>query len=95
MPPRGDSLISVFDGEACYRIVVRGAIPQNWLDRLGDMVVATDCEAQYGPVSVLEGVVRDQTELSGVLESLYRLHVTIIRVERLQPAHDAGGAEIP
>ena len=71
-----------FGGEACYRIVVQGSIPDSWKERLAGMALST-AEQRGGQVSVLQGVIRDQAELSGVLESLYRLQSTIVSVERL------------
>lgn len=85
-----------FDGEAIYKIVVQGLIPENWRDRLAGMQVilndqqpaqestqqSTQQLAQK-PLSVLQGTIKDQAELNGVFETLYRLQVSIISVEKL------------
>jgi hypothetical protein len=36
------------------------------------------------PVTTLEGELRDQAALAGVLNSLYELHLTVISVKRLE-----------
>ena len=37
-----------------------------------------------GPVSTLVGSVPDQAALSGVLETLYNMHLTLLSVEMLE-----------
>lgn len=70
-----------FDGEACYKIVVQGSIPHSWEDRLAGMKVVTTDEECHN-ISVLRGIIRDQAELNGILETLYRLQLTILSVKR-------------
>jgi hypothetical protein len=71
-----------FDGRAHYRIVVGGSIPDSWKDRLAGMLIVTSDEEQIRGFTVLQGEITDQSELNGILETLYRLQLTIISVEQ-------------
>ena len=74
-----------FDRPGNYRIRVLGSLDESWSDRLGGLRI-TDCtlKDQEGPVTELEGEVRDQAELAGILGSLYELHYTLVSVEMLE-----------
>lgn len=74
-----------FGGAAAYRITVQGKVPENWRDRLGGMQVSfVSGNEQADRRTVLVGLLKDQSELSGVLDALYNLHLPIIRVEQLE-----------
>jgi hypothetical protein len=66
-----------------YRICVEGRVHESWVDRLGGMRVSID-DGQAKAVTVLEGKLRDQAALSGVLNTLYELHLPVISVECLK-----------
>ena len=69
-----------FDGPGRYRICVQGYLHESWSDRLGGLCITTgDFKGQA--VTELTGQMRDQAELSGVLNSLYERHLTILLVE--------------
>ncbi|MGI9536454.1 MAG: hypothetical protein ACR2PB_05250 [Desulfocapsaceae bacterium] len=71
-----------FQRPGTYRIRVIGEIDQNWSDRLGGFSILPDRnQDKEDSVTELLGQVRDQAELSGVLETLYDLHMTILLVE--------------
>ena len=71
------------DGPATYRIYVKGHLVSDRSDRLPDMKV----ESSVGPggqaTTVLEGRLADQAALSGVLNTLFELHLPVISVECL------------
>ena len=72
-----------FGDSAKYRIVVQGCLEESFSERLGGMRITTSgCEEQ-APVTVLEGRLIDQAELSGVLNSLYEMHLPILSVKVL------------
>ena len=73
-----------FGGPATYRIVVQGSLSKDWSDRLAGMVITTAERPEQRPHTTLTGPIRDQAELSGVLESLYGLHLPILRVEKVE-----------
>jgi hypothetical protein len=66
---------------ATYRIEVDGHIDESWSDRLAGMQITTRKRSDQTTVTTLVGRLRDQAELSGVLNSLYGLHLSILKVE--------------
>jgi hypothetical protein len=68
---------------ASYRIEVEGHLGASWSDRLAGMRISTCKRADETTVTTLIGRVRDQAELTGVLNSLYELHLPILSVENL------------
>ena len=69
---------------ATYRIEVEGEVPESWFDRLGGMRITTRQRKNQSTVTTLTGRVRDQAELTGVLNTLYELHLPILSVENLE-----------
>ena len=66
---------------ATYRIEVEGQLAESWSDRLAGMRITTRNRADQSFVTTLIGRLRDQAELSGLLISLYDLHLPIVKVE--------------
>ena len=73
-----------FEKPGRYRIVVQGRIDPSWSDRLGGMQITTSKGEEDAPKTTLTGNLRDQAQLSGVLNSLYDLHLPILIVECLE-----------
>ena len=77
------------EGPATYRINVKGHLVSDWSERLSDMKV----ERSVGPggqaTTVLEGRLADQAALSGVLNTLYELHLPVLSVEYLDRVETA------
>jgi len=48
------------------------------------MTISQAAGDHTGPVTTLEGELRDQAALAGVLNTLYELHLTVILVKRLE-----------
>jgi hypothetical protein len=71
------------DGGARYHIRVQGRLDPRWALRLGDMTLAAHDEGG-NTVTDITGWVTDRAALIGMLEQLYSLAVTLLRVERLQ-----------
>jgi hypothetical protein len=70
-----------FEGPATYRIIVRGFLDERMSDRLAGMRITSESRGAQKPVSYLVGRLRDQAELSGVLNTLYNMHLSILSVE--------------
>lgn len=68
---------------ATYRIEVEGELSESWSDRLGGLRITSRKRADQSTVTTLEGRVRDQAQLAGVLNSLYELHLPILSVENM------------
>lgn len=69
---------------AVYRIVVQGALPAEYADRLGDLCVESSGEGRGGQATTLTGHLRDQSQLLGVLNGLYEMHLPILSIELLE-----------
>lgn len=69
-----------FDAPANYWIEVQGSLQSDWYDRFGSMKVTTQLEEE-DTFTTLKGRVSDQSELAGVLNTLYELHLTLISVQ--------------
>ena len=73
-----------FAEPAVYRIVVQGTLCPDWSDRLAGLAITTISRGEGTPRTALVGTIRDQAELSGVLDTLYGLHLPILRVEQVE-----------
>jgi len=70
-----------FDTPAVYRIRVKGHIDDSLSDQLNGMVITRAFTAEKQPMTILVGQVMDQAALSGVLNELYELHLSLLTVE--------------
>jgi len=79
-PPR----ISV-DQPAVYTIKVLGKLSENWSERLSGMTILSyNTVLKDGmDITTLTGKLQDQTELAGVLNTLYNLRLPLLSVEYL------------
>jgi len=68
---------------ATYRIEVEGDLDKSFSERLGGMRITRSRRENQTAVTTLEGRVRDQAELAGVMNSLYELHLPILSVQNL------------
>ena len=69
---------------AIYRICVQGRLDHDWSDRLGGMAIRSSSSPGSAPTTILEGHLADQAALSGVLNTLYDLHLPLLKVEYLE-----------
>ena len=72
-----------FQSPAVYKIKINGAINESWSERLGGMQINVERSKGSEPVTILIGQINDQTALSGVLNTLYENHLSIISVNML------------
>jgi len=70
---------------ANYRITVEGRLKDSWSDCLGGMSITYSSSGDKTVTTTLLGQVRDQADLSGVLNTLYELHLPLLSVKRLPP----------
>jgi hypothetical protein len=89
MPGEFDKKHLKFWTPATYRIEVEGVLDEIWTDSLAGMRISTRKRADQSTVTTLTGLLRDQAELSGVLNGLYELHLPILSVEILSEDNDA------
>jgi len=84
MPRTTETETFAFDRPGNYRIRVLGILDESWSARLGGLRIRQlEHEDQERPVTELIGKMRDQAELSGLLNTLYELHLTLLSVEYL------------
>ena len=79
-----------FDGKhlklwtpATYFIEVEGVLDEIWADSLAGMHITSRKRADESTVTTLTGPLRDQAELSGVLNGLYELHLPLLSMKNL------------
>lgn len=72
-----------FEGPASYRIRVQGHLDDSWSDRMGGMVITRAFTEDKKPMTILIGHLKDQAALSGVMNALYGLHLSVLSVEFL------------
>ena len=63
---------------AAYQIIVQSRTESSWVDLLGDMTICPPSEEVGPQVTSFEGELSDQAALSGVLNTLYELHLTLL-----------------
>lgn len=73
-----------FDRPAAYQIRVQGRIDPKMSELLGGMIISQVKVEAGPPVTTLEGELRDQAALAGVLNSLYELHLSVLSVTCLE-----------
>lgn len=68
-----------------YRILVAGVIDSDWSDRLGGLrIESRPGDNPNETISVLEGLVKDQAQLSGILNTLSDLRYKLLSVNILK-----------
>ena len=72
----------LFDQSGCYRIAVGGRVSPTLKERLGGMSIEGYETSEGVKGTILTGPLADQSALVGVLDALYNLHLTILKVER-------------
>ena len=83
MPKSEMSKSYTFDRPGNYRIRVQGFLDAGWTERLAGMSISTSRRGDQRSVTALVGLLHDQAELAGVLNTLYELHLTLLSVEYL------------
>jgi len=83
----------LFDRPATYQIRVQGRVDPNWSDLLAGMAIFLTISEGNPQVTTLEGELKDQTALAGVLNTLYELHLPVLSVvcQSCLPASDKSG----
>ena len=68
---------------ATYQIKVEGLLEESWSDRLAGMRIRSRKRAGDSIVTCLTSRLKDQSELTGVLNGLAELHLPILSVKNL------------
>jgi len=67
-----------------YLIQVKGRLHADRSDCFGNMKISQAKSEKGFAKTALEGEIRDQAELFGILNTLYELHLPLLFVKRLQ-----------
>jgi hypothetical protein len=78
-------------GAAYYRIRVRGELDTKFSDRLEGMHIETSFRKDGRAETVLEGCLNDQSAFSGVLNTLYDMHLPVVSADCLGAADEPNG----
>ena len=81
MTKKKDPLVLTMDGPAIYRIHVQGRLDARLADRLGGMQVTEVRVSGKERETILVGRLVDQASLTGILNSLYELHLPVLSAE--------------
>ena len=68
-------------GPAIYKIRVRGHLDDEWSDRLGGVQVTATHGLGGVKETLIIGCFSDQGALTGVLNTLYELHLPVVSVD--------------
>ena len=72
-----------FSQPAIYEIKVLGELSTDWSERLQNMKIEVSHKKEGKPISTLTGLIRDQSALAGILNTLYELHLSVLSVKIL------------
>jgi hypothetical protein len=79
-PLRGVTIAS----PGVYQIIVQGQLETRYSERLAGMQITHRSWEDGTDTTILTGSLRDQAELSGVLNTLYDLHLPVLSVDLLR-----------
>ena len=79
-----DNINFSFSTPAVYQIKVQGALSDDWSERLGGLQISVSRKKKGSSISILTGMIIDQTALSGILNALYDSHITVLSVNLMK-----------
>jgi hypothetical protein len=71
-------------GCGTYVIKVKGRLDESWPDWFGRLAITAEGSNDGVPITTLSGAVVDQTELRGILDSLWNLNLVLLSAIRVQ-----------
>ena len=60
------------------------SLDKSWADKLGGFCIMAEDSPHYGAHTAIEVEMRDQAELTGLLNTLYEQHFTLLSVQYLK-----------
>ena len=72
-----------FNGPAYYRITVQGVISKRFFQQFSNFESVINSSDFPGEVSSVVGKISDQSQLSGILNSLFSMHLALLEVNAM------------
>lgn len=72
-----------FNKPATYVIKVQGELGDEWSSRLAGMQITVERKKEGKPINIITGRLSDQSAFSGIMNTLYELHLTVLSVKML------------
>jgi hypothetical protein len=69
------------NGPSIYEIHVRGHLEEKWSDQLGGLQIIATQGSNRKQETIIVGRLIDQAALTGVLHTLYELHLPVVSVQ--------------
>jgi len=69
-----------------YQFIVEGILDESWAAWLGELELVSQHQAAGRCLTTLQGVIRDQAALRGVLNRLWDLNLALCSVQQIDPA---------
>lgn len=73
-----------FGGKAIYEIQAVGNLSKISSDLFGDMVIESTQLSENKYKLTIKGLLRDQAELSGLLNTIYEMHLSVVSVNCIE-----------
>ena len=67
---------------SCYQIKVVGVLDKSWVKWFLGLSISSEKDPQGRTITTLNGQIRDQAELRGILTKLWDLNLVLLSVER-------------
>ena len=74
-----------------YQIKVQGELDQSWSDWFSGVEVVTESHGGGAPITILTGVMADQSALRGIISKIWDLNLTLVSVARLGVESERAG----
>jgi hypothetical protein len=77
-----------------YQITIEGKLDPTWADCLGGLQICSRKEADGMEITILNGTVKDQAALRGILNQLWDLNLVLHCVEQVRPITQSTNEEM-
>ena len=78
---------------AVYQIRMEGVLDEKWSDWFNGMSIVFERMGDGAPITTLTGAVADQAKLRGMLSKIWDLNLTLLSVQRIDPAMERPGGK--
>ncbi|MBN1314838.1 MAG: hypothetical protein JXA42_05200 [Anaerolineales bacterium] len=72
------------DKRIFYQITIQGRLDSDWSDWLNGFEVHTETDEKGACITILDGSIKDQAALRGVLNKIWDLNLELVAINRRQ-----------